>query len=133
MAALFKEPAFDWMLRNTRNGRVLAEKVVAAVDSRSRRTGLLEHDTFDEGHALVIAPTSAIHTCFMRFPIDVAFVRRDGQIVKVRSAVKPWRLSGALRAFAVIEFPSGTLERCDTVAGDSLELALAGRKGEGTR
>ncbi len=132
-AALLKEPQNSWILRNARNGRILADKVGAAVDSRSRRTGLLEHATFDEGHALIIAPTSAIHTCFMQFPIDVAFVRRDGQIVKARSAVKPWRISGALRAFAVIELPSGTLKRSETIAGDSLELAWGGREGDGAR
>ena len=44
-------------------------------------------DTLSQSGApltLVIAPTNAIHTFFMRFAIDVAFVARDGRVLKVR-------------------------------------------------
>ena len=66
--------------------------------------------------------TSAIHTFFMRFAIDVAFVSRDGRVLEVRAAVKPWRISGAWRAFAVIELPAGALEQSDTRPGDLLQV-----------
>ena len=57
---------------------------------------------------------------FMRFAIDVAFVSRDGRVLEVRAAVKPWRL--AWRAFAVIELPAGALARSDTRPGDLLQV-----------
>ena len=69
---------------------------------------------------MVIAPSNAIHTFFMRFPIDLAFVTRDGRIVKTCPSVKPWRVAAALRAYAVVELPAGTLARCETVPGDRL-------------
>jgi hypothetical protein len=56
----------------------------------------------------------------MRFPIDLAFVTRDGRIVKACPSVKPWRVAAALRAYAVVELPAGTLARCETVPGDRL-------------
>ena len=76
-----------------------------------------------EGSALIIAPSNAIHTFFMRFPIDVAFVSKSGHVVKVRSAVPPWRMVAALRGYAVIELPAGSLERSDTKVGDVLVIA----------
>jgi hypothetical protein len=71
---------------------------------------------------MVIAPSNAVHTFVMRFPIDLAFVTRDGRVVKTRSGVRPWRVAAAFRAYAVIELPAGTLARCDTVPGDTLAI-----------
>jgi len=107
-------------LRNERTGAVVATHLVGAFDSASRRTGLLHHKSFPEGHGLVIAPTNAVHTFFMHFAIDLAFVSKEGRIVKIRAAVRPWRLAGALWAYAVIELPAGTLERTETRRGDRL-------------
>jgi hypothetical protein len=95
---------------------------VTAFDSRSRRSGLLGRDTFGDGQAMIIAPSNAIHTFFMRFPIDIAFVTRAGRVVKTCHGVRPWRLAGALRAYAAIELPAGTLVLCETVSGDVLEV-----------
>jgi uncharacterized membrane protein (UPF0127 family) len=73
-----------------------------------------------DGSALIIAPTNAIHTFFMKFDIDVAFVDGTGRVVKTRAALPPWRLAGALRAVAVIELPAQALTRSDTRNGDRL-------------
>ena len=100
-----------------------------AFDSRSRRDGLLGHDVFDEGHAMIIAPSNAIHTFFMRFPIDIAFVTRAGRVVKTCRGVKPWRMAAAIRAYAAIELPAGTLAACETDSGDVLEVIEAPERG----
>lgn len=115
----------DLVIRNLRNQRQLAHHLIGAFDSKTRRTGLLKHDRFPDGSAMVIAPSNAVHTFFMRFPIDVAFVTREGLIVKTCHAVKPWRMAAALRGFAVVELPSGTLSRCETVTGDTLTIVPA--------
>jgi uncharacterized membrane protein (UPF0127 family) len=75
-----------------------------------------------EGSALIIAPCQAIHTFSMRFAIDVAFVAKDGLVLKVSQAVPPRRIAVALRAFAVIELPAGALEASDTRPGDRLQV-----------
>ena len=124
---LLQHPGVPQALVNTRSGHVLATAVVGAFDSTSRRKGLLGRDRFDEGHALVIAPTNAIHMFFMRFAIDVAFVRRDGVVVRVWHSVKPWRIAYALHGYAAIELPSGTLRDTGTVAGDQLAITAADR------
>jgi uncharacterized membrane protein (UPF0127 family) len=56
----------------------------------------------------------------MRFPIDVIYVSRDGGVVRLREHLAPWRISGARRAFAVIELRAGTIARSGTRAGDVL-------------
>ena len=109
-------------LRNRRTGQVLASALLPALDSGSRKTGLLKHTSLADGEAMVIAPSNAVHTWFMKFDLDLVFVRRDGRVVKTRASVKPWRMSAALRAFAVIEMRAGTLAERDTQPGDILEL-----------
>jgi uncharacterized membrane protein (UPF0127 family) len=116
-------------LVNQRNDHVVAETVFAAFDSASRRKGLLGRDGLAAGTALIIAPTNAIHTWFMRFDIDVAFVAKDGRVVKVSHRLRPWRLFAALRAYAAIELPPGALAASDTAPGDTLALEPATKPG----
>lgn len=120
---LLKGTQHKHQLTNERTGAMLASELLTAFDSASRRTGLLRHSMLPEGTALIIAPCNAIHTIRMRFDIDVAFVAKDGRIVKVRHAVPPWRMSAALGAFAVIELAAGTLARRDVMVGDRLIVA----------
>ena len=119
---LLHEPSTKLVIRNLRNQRRVADALVAAFDSKARRTGLLRHEAFPEGSAMLIAPTNAVHTFFMRFPIDIAFVTREGRVVKTYAMLRPWRVAAAFGAHAVVELPAGTLARCDTVAGDTLAI-----------
>ncbi len=125
LTPLLHSPDARLCLRNRRSGRVLASRLLPALDSKTRKTGLLGRTSLAEGEAMVIAPTNAIHTWFMRFPIDIVFVNREGRVVKARSAVKPWRMTGALRGYAAIELPAGSLASHDTIRGDVLEITLA--------
>ena len=113
------------MIRNMRNGRVLAHELTSAFDSRTRRVGLLHHESFSQGAAMLIAPTNAVHTFFMRFDIDIAFITRGGTVVKVCRSVRPWRIAAAFGAYGVIELPAGTLAATDTLAGDVLAVVPA--------
>jgi uncharacterized membrane protein (UPF0127 family) len=109
-------------LRNTANGGMVAETLELALSRSSRRRGLLGRDSLAEGHGMLIAPCSSIHTWFMRFPIDVIFVKRDGRVVKLCRHVGPWRLAFGWGAYAAIEFPSGAIDRSAVSVGDRLEL-----------
>ena len=122
LAPLLRASSGSHLLENTRNGRVVANHLMTAFDSASRRKGLLGQPSLPEKSALLIAPSNGIHTCFMRFPIDVAFVARDGRVVKVRAALPAWRMALALRAYAVIELPAGALAASDTLPGDLLAI-----------
>ncbi len=125
LAPIAEAPSRACSLRNRRTGEVVAARVLPALDSATRRRGLLGRSSLGAGEAMVIAPTSAVHTFWMQFPIDVAFVRRDGTVVKTRAAVGPWRMTGALGAHAVVELEAGALARHDTRPGDVLEIVAA--------
>jgi uncharacterized protein len=126
LSPLLRNPALSFRLVNARTGGVVADHVVAAFDSKARRTGLLAHESMPMGTAMIIAPTNAIHTFFMKFAIDVLFVAKDGHVVKARAEVRPWRMSAAWRAHAVIELPSGTLERSRVQPGDRVTVVANG-------
>jgi len=122
---LLRETSSGLAIRNTRNDRQLADALIAAFDSKNRRTGLLRHESFPDGSAMLIAPTNAVHTFFMRFPIDIAFVTREGRVVKTYGSLPAWRIAAAFGAYAAIELPAGTLSRSDTVKGDTLVIIPA--------
>ena len=112
-------------LYNVRTGRVVASSLETAFDSETRKKGLLGRDGLPAGHALIIAPTNLVHTFFMRFALDLLFVRRDGTVVKAKSSVPARRIAGALRGYAVIEMAAGELSRSATAVGDRLEVRSA--------
>ena len=122
---LLREPSLAHRIENSRNGRTVARTLLTAFDSKTRRTGLLRHDSLPESTALIIAPSNAVHTIGMRFAIDIAFVKRDGSIVKVYRALPPWRMAASLRAFAVLELQGGALDATGTIAGDTLVVVTS--------
>lgn len=123
---LARSPGDPFALRNTRNGLLVAGRLEPAFDSDTRRRGLMGRHGLAPGSALVIAPSNSVHTFFMKFPIDIVFAGRDGRVLKVRPGVGPWRMTGALRGFAVIELPSGSAQLADVRVGDVLEVVPAG-------
>jgi uncharacterized membrane protein (UPF0127 family) len=107
-----------------RGGAIVARLVEGAFDSQSRRRGLLGRTSFPEGSAVIIAPSSAVHTFGMKFPIDVVFVSRDGRVLQINASVPPFRIAVAWRAFAAIELPAGTAVRADLHKDDHLEIVF---------
>ena len=61
------------------DGAVVVPDLTLAIDSASRRKGLLGREGLPEESGLIIAPSNAVHTFFMRFPIDIVFLNRDGK------------------------------------------------------
>ena len=90
-----------------------------------RLRGLLGKRGLQPGEGLLLRPASAIHTLFMRFPIDAVFLDRDLTVLGVAPALKPWRASGRRGARAVLELPAGECERRGIHAGDRLRAVPA--------
>ena len=112
------------VLVNARSDDTLASDVSLALTRTERRQGLLGRDSLDRSAALVLSPCWSIHTMFMRFPIDVIFVRRDGLVLKTYAAIPAWRMAFGWRAYAVVELPAGALARAGVKPGDRLELVF---------
>jgi uncharacterized membrane protein (UPF0127 family) len=105
----------------TRNTQ-LGHRVQLAGDGHNRRKGLLGREALSAGEGLWILPCEAVHTFCMRFPIDLIYLDRKHRVVKTKADVRPWRLSGCLRAHSVLELPAGTITASQTMPGDVLTL-----------
>lgn len=78
-----------------------------------------------EGEALLIRPCSSVHMFFMRFALDIVFVDRQGDVVKVVPRLKPWRMAlGGKGAHSALEMAAGSAEGNVNVA-DHLEFVAA--------
>lgn len=120
--ALLSDPDRAYRLVNKTRSFVLARRVEPAFDSKTRRTGLLGRQSLPHDTVLAIAPSNAIHTFGMQFPIDVLYINREGRVVKRVLRLKPRRLSAALWGFAVLEFAAGHRGVAVTSVGDLLQI-----------
>lgn len=111
-------------LQIERSGEWLVTDLELAIDSATRTRGLLGRAGLPPGGGLVIAPSQGVHTFGMQFPIDIVFVRRNGEVVRSRAAVPPRRLAVWLSAYAVIEIAAGQAARAALRVGDRL-LAMS--------
>jgi uncharacterized membrane protein (UPF0127 family) len=109
-------------VRNLTKAVELADRAIAANTSELRKTGLLKHESLPEGEGLWIAPCEGVHTFFMKFPIDVVYLNKKRQIVKIRPNMPASRLSLCLSAHSVLELPAGMVAKTGTQVGDVLEF-----------
>jgi uncharacterized protein len=87
-----------------------------------RMRGLIGRRGLPAGEGLLLSPAPAIHTAFMRFPIDALFLDRDLQVLEIVERLGPWRVASKLRARAVLELSAGECARRGVEVGDRLEL-----------
>ncbi|MGB2875326.1 MAG: DUF192 domain-containing protein [Gaiellaceae bacterium] len=93
------------------DGTVVCERCLLAETPLARLRGLLGRTGLPSGEGLLLRPAASIHTAFMRFAIDAVFLDRANTVVKVASALRPWRTSACRGARAVLELPAGEAER----------------------
>ena len=86
----------------------LAVEVDVAETFAERARGLIGRPAPAPGRGLLIPRCNAIHTLFMRYPIDATFLNREGRVVKSVRNLRPWRLFvwGGWRACQVLETAS---------------------------
>ena len=107
----------------TGDGTLVAGEVAEAATMVSRGLGLMFRRELAPGYGLAITPCNSIHMFFMRFPLDVAFVDREGTVLRVYQGIRPWRVSRLVRrARTAYELPAGTLHGAGVVAGSTLRL-----------
>jgi uncharacterized membrane protein (UPF0127 family) len=109
-------------LIDDRTQRLVARRVEVADTRRARRRGLLGRDGLDADAAMVLTPCLAVHTAFLRFPIDVVFVDGEGRALRLVLELQPWRMAASVRARSVIELAAGRLKACGVEPGDRLYL-----------
>ena len=104
-------------------GAAVCERCVVADSALPRMRGLLGRRDLHADEGLLLKPAGSIHTHFMRFPIDVVFLDREGRVLDLRSTVVPWRMARKRGAKAVLELRAGEARRRGVEVGDVLKLA----------
>jgi uncharacterized protein len=108
----------------TAEGRLVADNVEVAASSWRRFMGLMFRADLPVGHGLALTPCNSIHMFFMRIPLDVAFLDRDGKVLRVYHGIRPWRVSRIVGgAKTAVELRAGTLRTADVEAGTVLRFA----------
>ncbi len=87
-----------------------------------RLIGLMFKKEMNGFSALWIKPCNSIHTCFMRYDIDVLFLDKNNKIVKIFRSMRPWRMTRLyFTVSSVLELKGGTLNE-NVKEGDQLEV-----------
>lgn len=75
----------------------------------TRLRGLMGKKSLDESEGLFLADCARVHTCFMRFPIDVLYLDSDLRGIEVET-IPPWRFGKKVKeARHTLEMPAGLL------------------------
>ncbi|MHB8556243.1 MAG: DUF192 domain-containing protein, partial [Candidatus Dormibacteria bacterium] len=112
------------------DGRYLARRVVVARSVFSRFMGLMGRAEPEPDEGLWLVPCRSIHMFFMRTAIDVAFLDRQGVVVRAVSRMRPWSLRPigvtllpVARAHSALELAPGTLERLGVGVGAQFDFS----------
>ena len=115
--------------RNVTRGTVPATEVELGTSLWARIMGLMGRASLPPGHGLWLSGTNGIHMFFMRFAIDVIFLRKadpDGarEVLATYRDVRPWvGLVPLVRhAEGVLELPTGTIVATGTQVGDRIRF-----------
>lgn len=101
---------------NLTTGDVVLEHIEIAETFWQRFWGLQFRSELSTDTGLMLSPCSSLHTCFMRFPIDVIMLGRDDAVIGLRRDVLPWRVvlcePGTCKVIetrvGAVELPTGT-------------------------
>ena len=106
---------------NTTRGTVLGECIRVADTGLSRIIGLLGERKLPPGDGLLIVPSQGVHTWGMLFPIDIAVLDREWNVLALRPRMRQFRMTRIFwKAAAVLELPPGVLDSTSTALGDTL-------------
>ncbi len=106
---------------NQSKNKILADRAALAKGLFERVKGLLGKNELKPGEALVIPNCNSVHTFFMRFPIDLIFLDKRNNVVKIIRSMPPFRITKVyFKASLVIELPSGILDESLCRMGDNI-------------
>jgi uncharacterized membrane protein (UPF0127 family) len=108
---------------NQNRGKSLATNGHLANTFWLRLRGLLGKKSLQEGEGLVLVGEKSIHTLFMQFPIDIVYIDKTYQVIRVDENMVPYRLGPFVTQSAyVLEVPVGTIAATGTRVGDQLKF-----------
>jgi uncharacterized protein len=108
-------------------GAVIVPNLQVVTTLWKRSIGLIGKKSLEATYGMWIAPCGSIHTCLMKFAIDVAFVNEKGEVAHIIRDLKPWRIGAApAKTNAALELPAGAADRIGLKIGSRLLVAKSG-------
>ena len=100
-------------------------EVMLADTLLTRLAGLMFRQKLPPATGLMLVPCNSVHMCFMRFAIDVVYIDKEYNIIKVVKNLKPWiGLSMCSKAWAALEMNAGEAERCGCEEGKKVIVTV---------
>lgn len=91
-------------------GQILVNNVIMATTTISRMKGLMFASQMPDCEGFLIDPCNSIHTFFMKFNLDIAFISKNNEIVHIERNMKPWRATRIhFKSKKVLEMKAGTM------------------------
>lgn len=95
--------------------------VKEAKSLKERVVGLIAKPS---AHGLLIKTRFGIHTCGLKFPIDVAVLNNQNGVVKLKKSLKPYRVFVWNPSYnKVLELPHGSIEKSGIDLGTKIEIS----------
>lgn len=108
------------------DGTCLLEHISVADTFWTRFLGLMGRRGLKPSEGMLLVNTGSIHTCFMRFPIQVVYLDADFKVLCVET-VAPWRLGSMVRHTKyVLELSMD--RKLDLAEGARLQFDFLGRR-----
>ena len=118
------QPAVVSILNRNRATFLCSHAIVADTFFR-RLIGMLGSAPLPHGSGLLIRPSGGVHTCGMRYPIDILALDKNARVLGAWSHTPPWRVRGiSLKTCSVLELPSGTIRMTQTAIEDQLQIHI---------
>ncbi len=109
-------------LVNSSTGTVIITRMEIAKTFWSRFLGLQFRNSLAMNAGLLLCPCCSLHTCFMRFPIDVIMLDGNNNVLAIRRNIQPWRTVICVRQTkSIVETPVGAV---DVAVGTTLRIEI---------
>lgn len=118
------------MITVSQEGKVIYSQIEVASTFTQRFWGLMGREQLGEEKGLLLERCSCIHTCFMRFAIDVVYLDQAFTVLDYET-VRPWRRGSRVKgARHVLELPANAGSQLRRGHPIELKMITNSQKGE---
>lgn len=106
-----------------KNDKIITRNAEIADSFFTRFRGLMFRKSIGDDYALYITPCNQIHMLNMRFAIDVIYLAKSGEVIKIDENVQPGKICRTVKiAKNVIEMKNFTAAKLGITEGDILNI-----------
>ncbi len=111
-----------------KDGSLFIARCSVMATPAERMKGLLGYASLPDDEALWFPHETSVHTFFMKFAIDVAFLDRKGRVLALYHSLKPWRHTW-IHLFALgggtLEAAPGLFHKAGLKKGEELQICIS--------